>query len=620
MTFLIRTIDFTATGREIIRDRIAETARLTIGRATHNDIIIPDLAVEQEHAAAEQAADGEVTVYALGTLGFTEDGRKTAQAAIDPSAGAELGFGTYRLQFSRAETGQTLITIRQEESDEGARDAVRGFALASAMPGKRAMAWTALVAILTAFLAIPIWSHLSREDGSNAAYSGPAQEAAQKAPLGAGRDSRPDQVLFDSSWSTGALSLAHHGLEDNCEACHAEPFVSVRDETCLSCHAEIGDHADTDRQLTGRGPFSAGEALQWAIAQSFGKEGPGSCTTCHTEHEGEGRMEPAAQAFCAECHDTMDTRLTDTALGNAGDFGTHHPQFQALIYTELGQQKPARVTLSAELREEHGLLFPHDLHMSKTGGAARMANNLAQYGDGLECKDCHVLPNGRIDFAPVNMEDNCEACHSLVYDKVGSTFRSLRHGDVDQMRADLAAMDRAPRRPITTGRRRPGQFARGGTYYQNFGRPQSNYIAINQALSRDGVCGECHIPTTANGRPDVMPVNLRPFYFVTGRFDHKAHEQEDCTSCHAAGTSSSANDLLIPAMESCRDCHQGEDARQAEVPSSCAMCHSYHPPTGRNIAADMPADHPAGARSGDLSRNSRGHNLIGQSRAVRLAQ
>ena len=49
MAFLIRTIDFTAAGREIIRDRVVEQDALTIGRAAENDIHLADLAVEQNH-------------------------------------------------------------------------------------------------------------------------------------------------------------------------------------------------------------------------------------------------------------------------------------------------------------------------------------------------------------------------------------------------------------------------------------------------------------------------------------------------------------------------------------------------------------------------------------------
>ncbi len=571
MTFLIRTIDYTSSGREIVRDRTVEQDTLTIGRAAENDIHLPDLSVEQHHAKVSPASGNNVSAEAVGSLGFTHDGRKTKAATFSTADGAELGFGSYRLQFSRDADGQNLITISQAESDAAATDAIKGFALASTLPSKRAMAWIGLGAILIAFLAIPIYSHLNRDRVT------PDYDAT-------------GAVRMDASWSTGALSKAHHGLEDNCEACHVDAFVSVRDETCLTCHEAIGDHADIPRQLTSRGPMSWGDDMQWAVADIFGKEGPGSCTTCHTEHEGAGAMEPTAQKFCAECHDGMDARLTDTKLENAADFGDAHPQFKAVFHAQLGSNETKRLSLADNPREQHGLLFPHDLHMDRNGGVARMAGNIGArkgYGSSLVCADCHTPTADKNGFLPVDMEENCESCHSLVYDKVGSTFRTLKHGDVDQMRADLRAMDRAPRRPVAIGnRRRPGEFARGGLYYQNFGRPVRSYIAVNRALASDGVCGECHIPTTTNGKADVMPVNLRDSYFMHGWFDHKAHQQEDCTTCHAAETSGTSEDLLMPEIAICRDCHLGEKATQAEVPSSCAMCHSYHPTASMGLPGD----------------------------------
>ena len=39
----------------------------------------------------------------------------------------------------------------------------------------------------------------------------------------------------DQQWSSGPLSKAHAFLETDCKACHAQAFVAVRDETCLSC-------------------------------------------------------------------------------------------------------------------------------------------------------------------------------------------------------------------------------------------------------------------------------------------------------------------------------------------------------------------------------------------------
>ncbi|OZA92268.1 MAG: hypothetical protein B7X57_08595, partial [Erythrobacter sp. 34-65-8] len=55
--------------------------------------------------------------------------------------------------------------------------------------------------------------------------------------------------------------------------------------------------------------------------------------------------------------------------------------------------------------------------------------------------------------------------------------------------------------------------------------------------------------------------------------------------------SKTSNDLLLPEVAVCRECHLGEDARKAEVPSSCAMCHSYHPKKG-----SLPDNHPTRKR------------------------
>lgn len=563
MAFLIRTIDHTAAGREIVRERMVESGSLTIGRAAENDIHLPDLAVEQQHVRIVPAPGGGLRIEAVGTLGFGLDGRSVDAANIDPREGGELALGSSILAITQGDDGMVGITIRQLETGEGEGDVLRSFALASTLPGKRALSWAFVGAILAAFLAVPIITHLTRERiDPDAARAG--------------------QVALDSSWSTGRLSLAHHGLEDNCEACHVDAFVSVRDSTCLTCHQDLGEHTTAPRLADGRAPLGIGDAIQWSVAGMFGKEGPGACTTCHTEHEGPTRMEPASQKFCADCHAALDTRLTDTALGNASDFGKAHPQFRPAIFTRLQQTAPVRISLGDKPREMNGLKFPHDIHLDPQGGAARMAIRLGGggYGSPLACKDCHTPNPDGIGFAPIDMEEDCESCHSLVYDKVGGTFRTLRHGDVRQAQADLIAMDRAPRRPVVTGRTRPGQFARGGRYYSNFGPPVSSLVGVNRALEPGGVCSECHLPTTRNGLADVMPVNLPDRYLIHGGFSHAAHRQEKCSSCHKAETSKAATDLLLPDLKSCRECHLGEDAVKAEVPSSCAMCHSYHVPGG----------------------------------------
>ena len=594
MAFLIRTIATAKSGRKIVRDRTVENDELIVGRSPDSDIHLPDLSVDLQHVGISRAAGGLVNVEALGTLPFELDGQKTQSGAIDPNSGGQIAVGSALLSVSDGDDdGRIQIVIEQVPKTATSTEPVAGFALASAMPSKRVMAWIGSAAILVLLLTIPIVTHLFR------------------APVEQDQDNLPEgQVAFDSTWSSGELSMAHHELEGSCEACHVTPFVSVQDETCLTCHEDIADHADMPRQAQGMPAMSSGDAIQWSIAETLGKEGPLGCVSCHTEHEGPVKLEAATEQFCADCHDALDTRLTDPkpVFGNAADFGEVHPQFRPQFYTAHFADGPEKVSLDSDPVEMSGLIFPHDIHMDDQGGAARMAISLDQYGAPLECSDCHQewtseeliirvseeggRPSSFGDFAPVNMETSCEACHSLVSGRVGDSFTRIRHGDVIEAMEDFARVDRGPRRPVVSGRGRPGQFARGGRYYSEFGRPMSGYIAINRALQPGGLCTECHIPTTMDGRPDLVPVNL-PYRFLWGSyFPHDEHggDVAECSDCHTASTSDKATDLLIPNLESCRDCHLGESAvKTAEiVPSGCAMCHGYHTPT----MPWRPEDHP----------------------------
>ncbi|MFN3440736.1 MAG: FHA domain-containing protein, partial [Acidovorax sp.] len=160
--FLIRTIDFTASGREIIRERVLDQTSITIGRAAECDIHLPDLAVEQRHLALTLASNGSVSAKALGTLGFALDGRSITEGVIDPGVGGEIALGSALLAIARDTEGRIALTIRQAPIEEGKGDAVASFALASALPSKRAMAWTLASLILALLLAVPVITHMTR--------------------------------------------------------------------------------------------------------------------------------------------------------------------------------------------------------------------------------------------------------------------------------------------------------------------------------------------------------------------------------------------------------------------------------------------------------------------------
>ena len=581
MTFLIKQISRTSDGREIIRPTEIDSTLLSIGRLSENEIHLQDLAVTPRHATIERLDMRRIIVKAVGTLGFDVDGRPVMEVEIDASKGAELRFGSHRLTVGQDGETITIAVERVEALSDASqdKDEQKVFSLRGLMPGKRVSAWSFAALMLIAFLAFPIWSWSSYQSVKE----------------------RPQGFHADQSWSTGKLSQAHASLENNCQACHTDAFVAVRDESCATCHVGTHDHAPANRLAAAKAPPGVGGRIQNAFAGMFNVP-PGRCVECHTEHEGEGRMQPTAQKFCADCHEGLNTRLKDTKLLNADDFGTAHPEFQPAVITGFTGTKPqfARTSFDKKPTEDSGLKFPHDVHLSKTNGVAQMGRRLSAdygFGDALACKDCHKTDASGTRFQPIDMERDCAMCHSLSFDEIGGTMRTLRHGDPKQVIADLRAFYRStgPVRPANLGgmaRRKPGLYAEGQVYNAYFGavqaRPGGAEAAIAQVFSPGGACFDCHRidpPGVKGASWTVQPVAQTTRYFQKGWFDHDAHRTETCESCHAAPGSKSATDLLIPDLASCRTCHVGGTGASLKpvakpVESTCALCHSFHADDG----------------------------------------
>jgi hypothetical protein len=572
LSFIVRQISRTAEGREIIRPRAFDQAEISIGRGTDCDIHLPDLQVTLRHAVIRRAAiPGRIEIAAVAGMPFDVDGRSTERAEVDPAKGATVRIGGHVLDISSGATerADAIVTVQRIEADADAEDKEAVFSVGHALPGKRAMAWTLALLILAAFLAWPIWSiYSSRADAE-----------------------RPVAFHADETWSSGKLSLVHATLENNCAACHTRPFVAVENQSCTACHSKIHDHADPRRLLAAKVSPGISGKIELAAAGAFGIP-EGRCVECHTEHEGATAMPVTQQRFCSDCHGGLDKKLSDTKILNVSDFGTDHPQFRPAIMSNPEGPSPIvqRVSLDARPLEDNGLKFPHRLHLSKTNGVARMAqtfNGEHGFGKELSCANCHVPDESGARFKPVNMEQDCAMCHSLAFDRIDGTIRTLRHGEPDQVVADLRAFYRStvPLRPINFGsvdRRRPGDFAARRTSsnlaFASATRGGRAEAAIRSVFSEGGACFDCHRvtqPGVQGPNYGIVPVRLPERYMKKGWFDHASHTTESCQSCHAAPTSDSASDVLLPKIASCRECHGGESAHK-QVQSSCAMCHDYH--------------------------------------------
>lgn len=581
MAFLIHAVSASATGREIRRSRRVDGDTATIGRDPSSDIVLADLEVTLNHAVLQQVGPHRVLVRSFTGLPFSIDGRSTEQSEVDARTGAEVRIGGFRLEIAWDEDAKAIgVTVERYgllAASSEARDERQLFTLAGVAPSRRILAWASAIIILLAFLAWPVGSYLSARDQKLT----PAQMVAGASGFHG-----------DRSWSAGPLSPSHAALANNCTACHAKAFVAIRDESCKTCHQTVHDHADPEKLRVALAPDTVSGKLSLAVAHAFNRPA-GRCVDCHTEHKGTSMQIAApAQKFCADCHGELKAKLPETTLGNAGDFGTSHPDFRPAILVRAGAHPVLqRAALESHPRQNEGLIFPHDLHLSATNGVARMAQALGQVKTGgLTCAGCHTPdPNGA-GFLPVTMEKDCQSCHSLSFGRRDGQIRTLRHGDVAQAIAQVrdfyGAGGGMPVQPLAGYmRKRPGDFAAAQVAGLS-GTSGSAGQAIRALFAPNGTCADCH-SITGPSRPGALdykiaPVSLQQSFFVNGWFDHRSHANQDCASCHGAAKSRDARDVLIPGIANCRTCHVGEGKGggivrgHAQVSSNCAMCHVYH--------------------------------------------
>jgi hypothetical protein len=621
LSFVLRQITRRAGGGYIVRTRALAPAEPVIGRGSDCDIQLADLAVSLRHAVLRDAGPGRVIVEGLDTARFEANGAFVSRAELAVAQKPKLIFGNHILFLEKgAEADEILITVTAREGATAATTDQQGaFSLKAVLFSQRRAAWIGLLAILLLCLALPVGQFFLTHNQARIASDGSARQ-----------------------WSSGPLSPGHHFLEKNCEACHQQAFVAVRDTACLACHqpglgkvaalqiasemrgagspfapSPAPDHASPERLLIAT-PVSAdpGQRVQDWFSRTF--DHPNNrCASCHTEHVGTGKSpvtgkagapppvtpEELARNDCAGCHATLAQRLPDTKIPNVADWG-HHPDFRPLITVSDTGGKPhlERLALSTSPLENSGLKFSHQDHLSAKGGVARMAVELGRpqgYGAPLACADCHRPDASAKGFLPIEMTRDCAACHTLAFARTDAGLKMLPHGHPDQVVAALRAyyglqagassgvnsrFAWRPGMPIPTE-------VRGAPSVED-----SVAAGVRAAFAPGGTCYDCHtvIPPSdprslAFG---IAPVHLTDRYLPDGAFDHSVPEHRQdangaptCDTCHKAKESVRAADVLLPRIATCDTCHGKSESQIATAAGSdCAECHGFH-----DTGSPMPA-------------------------------
>ena len=184
-------------------------------------------------------------------------------------------------------------------------------------------------------------------------------------------------------------------------------------------------------------------------------------------------------------------------------------------------------------------------------------------------------------MTPVNYEKHCASCHTLQFDRRFGESAPHKEPRVvyDFVLAKLTAYiaahpaevplvdepdKRLPSRPPQPPARNAAEWVQ-------------QRLADAQLLLWRKSCKECHTLSYPNGfdsLPRVAKSAITTRWLEHGEFDHQAHQMVQCASCHTkASESRETSDVLIPGVETCRQCHR---SGQGSAEARCFECHRYH--------------------------------------------
>jgi hypothetical protein len=471
--------------------------------------------------------------------------------------------------------------------------------------GRRLLSWIFFLLLLLVFLILPvvasIWPaeidkaysiNMSHYLGkSTIAGSGVENKGAHSVGIEHGvsktRSVLPTYLGLDLAWNPGNLSNSHQPWANDCMVCHSTPFKRVKDQDCLTCHVNIGDHVSKKIVMI--------DAIHEV-----------RCATCHREHMGEfGLVEQNKRYIgqdCVACHADIKAVYPDTKTENVNDFATKHPEFRVQVNSEFAKEKLIRIREHSgiPLIDKTSLKFPHDVHLNAAG---------IHSPDGkvkMECANCHKPNTDGVGFLPVTMKENCQHCHTLSFEEAVPS-REVPHGSVSQVLSTLREfysyvdVNGVPLdNPSKTGPifvLRPGKPDSVGSFINTPGGVLKRANAAATELFEKTSCVVCHDVTRSSlpgkkGTPEqdmlqwkIAPIPPLHAWMPNVKFEHSKHLSAQCTDCHAAPTSKKASDVLMPDIKECRDCHVGKEPVENKVTSDCGLCHGFH----------MPSDHPAPA-------------------------
>lgn len=541
----IRFITKSAGGTTEHSEKLVNADAITIGRATDQILHLQDRRARLQHAVIRRVND-EFRISTGALAGVTVNGRSQRDVSLE--VGDVIEVGANLLRVIEAEPGADFALSFELSGTATSDDLATAWTAApTGVAGfsKRQLAWLLIAAILVIGFLLPATGLL---------HTGAASMLRGSVLL-------PD----DGWWLAGPVHNAHSATSTQCESCHTQVFRRVPDEACLACHS-------ADRHVAAPSQAVLGERR---------------CAGCHLEHNEPQQLVNQHQQLCGDCHARLPA---DVPLQAAEDFLDAHPDFRVSLNVPVAtaggetEWRVEHVSLKdSAAAERSNLSFDHAEHLNPEGILTPAGRRV------MDCVDCHQLETGGARMRPVAMDEHCSDCHTLGFD-ANDPSRTVPHGDpegvvrvlVEYYSARLLGDDTAA---VGQRLRRPGQALSRADRDRVGAEARAQAMTVAADLFERRACVNCHVVTATSEASmpwRVEPVRLTSAFFSHANFSHAAHDTAaSCDSCHDASASTGSHDVLIPAIETCRECHGSAIARRntaSQIPSTCIMCHSFHFP------------------------------------------
>ncbi|MBS0202267.1 MAG: hypothetical protein JSS49_05150 [Planctomycetes bacterium] len=468
------------------------------------------------------------------------------------------------------------------------------------------------------------------------------------------------------AFESGCASDAHRLFGQNCQACHDRQLVpllrmatmdntrhSTSDHKCQVCHRETNsDHVARiePAELANiavnetNADQSAGQSLEQLLRPKFDAIG---CAGCHQEHRGHSLLAQVADANCTDCHRTPH-QISQRFQLDFGNFEAH-PEFSIW--------RAPRETTAASFRslvahykqgqpiDQSAIRFSHHRHLDP-----QLLDRGGQTTS-LECADCHQADGGGAYFRPIQFEQHCSRCHKLGFPSTGELPHAkpeiIRGVLLDSLARNLtqpqlpAATDKLggpTKPPIITRERENEAFDLAQLVNVQLTKLEQQLFetlpTTDTQPQRKGLleaaCTKCHFTERgADSSWKITPTRIPEQWMSHSRFRHDRHASIDCGLCHTRHgdrfqsvervrfypelndmkssssifASTSAQDVLLPRIEVCHQCH-GQHSTQGSttVTDRCVDCHAYHHTSSRSAARPgieqlLNSGHPTGGDS-----------------------